>query len=178
MNDDDELDELLMPAGSCASPELRDRLREMTSSHVRLAAISSSRRSLVRWLVTAAALAACYVAGGATVWLIRPTTATAVLVEHEPPKPEPPATISPPELPQSPRELEIAAEKADGAESSRLFFEAGRRYLSEWKDRQSALRCYRNALDLLPETPVIDPRIDDWLLVDLKTDRRREHENP
>jgi len=89
-----------------------------------------------------------------------------------------PAARPPLEYLPSPRELELAAEQADGAQSARLYLDAGRRYGRDFNDWQSALRCYRNALDLTSEQPVIDPTNDDWLLVKLKTERRDTHANP
>jgi hypothetical protein len=172
MNDADDVDDALKPAGISAPTKLQERLRELTSRRVR-------RRSDLRRLAIAAALVACYAAGAATVWLTRPAPQPVVVVEHVPAEPAQPAPAAPPSaIPQSPRELEIAAERADGAESARLYVEAGRRYGNDWNDWQSALRCYRNALDLASETPVIDQKNDDWLLVKLKTDRRESHANP
>ncbi len=169
MSDADDLDDLLRPNESSAPPELQDHLRRLTMLRVR-------RRSYVWRLAFAAALAACYVAGAATVRLFQTAPQTVVVVERIPAEP---VQASPPTLqPQSPRDLEIAAEQADGAESAHLFLEAGRRYGNDWNDWQSALRCYRNALDLSSEVPVIDPKNDDWLLAKLKTDRRESHANP
>ena len=76
-------------------------------------------------------------------------------------------------------QLELAAEQAEGAESARLYFEAGRRYGNDWNDWQSAMRCYRNALDISGAPPAAaDPITDDWLLAKLKTERRETHANP
>jgi len=171
MSDADDLDDLLRPQGHSARPELQDRMRRSTMRRVR-------RRFHVRRLAIAAALAGCYVAGAATVWLFLSEPRPVVVVERIPAEPVQPERASPPELPRSPRELEIAAEKADGAESARLYLEAGRRFGNDLNDWPSALRCYRNALDLSSDAPVVDPKNDDWLLAKLKTDRREDHANP
>jgi hypothetical protein len=171
MSNPDDLERLLGPRASASSPELRNQLREQTSRRV-------ARRSRARRTAAAAALAACYAAGCATVWLAQPAApAPASAAGNAPAMNAAPAPASP-ELPLSPRQLELAAEQADGAESARLFVEAGRRYGRDWNDWQSALRCYRNYLDLTPDTPAIEPNSDDWLLAKLKTDRRVTHANP
>ena len=89
-----------------------------------------------------------------------------------------PTPAARPEAPRSPHELELAAEQADGAESARLFLDAGRSYGRDFNNWQAALRCYRNALDLSSEPPVIDAKNDDWLLTKLKTERRERDANP
>jgi hypothetical protein len=184
MKDNDDLDDLLAPRDSTATPELRDRLRQMTSEQVRLTA-QTRRQSYRKWLFAAAAMGACFVAGGATGWSIRPSTPPVIVVQRDPGEQKPDnrssdsrEPVPQPQTTQSPHDLEIAAELADGAESARLYLAAGRRYGSDLNDWQAALRCYRNALDLQTATPVVDPKNDDWLLVKLKTDRRENHANP
>ncbi len=170
----DDFDHLLGPPDESANPGLRDRLREATSRRVR-------RGPVLRRVAIVAALAACYAGGAATVWLARPaaepveqTAGGNPAARQEPARPEP----AKPEPYQSPRQLELAAEQADGAESIRLYFEAGRRYGRDFNDWPSAMRCYRNALDLSSEQPAIDSTNDDWLLVKLKTERSESHANP
>lgn len=171
MNEPDDLEDLLRPPGNQASPTLRVRLREQTSRHVR-------RTVIYRRFGWIAALAAAFAAGGATVWLARPTPEPElVFIDSSSIKPKPPE-VTPPQL-QSPHDLELAAEQADGAESAKLFLEAGQLYGGRFNDWDSALRCYRNALDLNPslaQNP--DPNSDDWLLVKLKNDWRDRDANP
>jgi hypothetical protein len=76
-------------------------------------------------------------------------------------------------VPRSPRELELAAEQADGAESVRLFLDAARAF-ARGADWDAALRCYRNALDVSGGNLAIDPKNDDWLMVTLKLARKEE----
>jgi hypothetical protein len=175
----DDFDHLLGPPGDSANPQLRDRLREATSRRV-------SRGPVMRRVALAAALAACYAGGAATMWLARPaveqveqTAGVNPAARPEQTAPQEPAKPEPrPEPYRSPRQLELAAEQADGVESAKLYFEAGRRYGRDFNDWPSAMRCYRNALDLSSEQPAIDSKNDDWLLVKLKTERRESHANP
>jgi hypothetical protein len=168
MNDD--LERLLRPTSPPPTPGLRDRLRAETTRRL--------RRGRWTWRVAAAAtLAACYAGGALTVWLARPGPELVVVEKPV----EIPAGTNPavrPDVPRSPHDLELAAEQADGTESSLLYLEAGRRYGRDFNDWQSALRCYRNALDLAGGPPASDPTNDDWLLAKLKTERRETHANP
>jgi hypothetical protein len=160
---DDELDRLLTAPVAPASPALRERLRAETTHRLRL-------RRYTRRLAVAGTLVACYAAGLATVWwgyrpAAPPLERVTVEVVREQPAPDP--------APRSPREIELAAEQADGAESARLFLDAARAFTrsSDW---DAALRCYRNALDISGGNLAIDPKNDDWLMVTLKLARKEE----
>ena len=166
MTDRDDLDRLLIPRDAPPTSGLRDRLRAETTRRLH-------RGRFAQRLCMAAALAACYLAGATTLWLARPTPEPRVVVVEKAIEPTPAS-----EPYRSPRDLELAAEQADGAASARLYLEAGRRYGRDFNDWTSALRCYRNALDLHTEAPTIDATNDDWLLVKLKTERRETHANP
>jgi hypothetical protein len=161
---DDDLDDLLSSPAVPAGAALRDLLREKTTRRLR-------RGRQVRRLAVAAALAACYAAGVATVWFTRPVPRTPDPIIVEVPRNHP--EIPPDTSPRSPRDLEMAAEMADGADSARLFLDAARAFAqrSEW---DSALRCYRNALDAGGGDLAIDPNNDDWLMVTLKLARKEE----
>ena len=170
----DDLDHLLGPPHDSSNADLRDRLREATSRRVR-------RRWVARRFNVVAALVICYAGGALSVWLTRP--APEMVLDDKTAGVNPaarpyqdPATRQ--QMLLSPRQLELAAEQADGAESAKLYLEAGRRYGRDFNDWSSAMRCYRNALDVSSEQPVIDPAKDDWLLVKLKTERRESHANP
>lgn len=165
----DDLDRLLGPTDASASPDVRDRLRQETSRFVR-------RRRYGRWMRNAAALAAACAAGAATVAWLQPRPEAFVVVIREAVETSRPGST--PDFPPSPRALELAAEQADGAESVRLFLAAGRSYGRDLNDWPSAMRCYRNALDLSDAPPTLDPDTDDWLLTKLKTERRETHANP
>lgn len=172
MKDFDEIERLLMPAVS-SSPELRERLLRETTRTVR-------RWKWTRRLVRASALAACYAAGMLTIgaiWQTRPEPETRIVVVREAVETSPKPDVPP--LMQSPREMELAAEQRDGSESVKLYLEAGRRYGRDFNDWASAMRCYRNALDLAGrELPAADATNDDWLLAKMKTERRESNGNP
>ncbi|MFL5342023.1 MAG: hypothetical protein ACJ8F7_17895, partial [Gemmataceae bacterium] len=99
MMDTDDLDHLLTPRNHPADPRVRQQLRDRTTRRLRQA----------RWLRSGrfvAALAACYVGGAGTVWLLRlaPAQPRAEVVQPTPAR----------EPEQSPQQLELAAEQADG----------------------------------------------------------------
>lgn len=78
----------------------------------------------------------------------------------------------------TPAEIEVEAERTLAKEeSSRLFREAGDRFLQEEQDYQAALRCYRNFLDEAAEAELAAAESDTWLLASLKNARRKETEN-
>jgi hypothetical protein len=75
----------------------------------------------------------------------------------------------------TPAQIELEAERALAKEeSSRLFREAGDRFLREEQDYQAALRCYRNFLDEAADTELAAADSDTWLLTSLKNARRKE----
>jgi len=160
---DDELEYLLTPPAAPAARALCERLRADTTRRLRL-------RRYTRQVAVAGALAACYIAGVASVWWgYRPAAPPPERVVVEVVREQP----APPPAERSPRELELAAEQADGAESARLFLDAARAFArsSDW---DAALRCYRNALDISDGNLAIDPKNDDWLMVTLKLARKEE----
>jgi hypothetical protein len=99
-----------------------------------------------------------------------------VKVREEAPTPKIDAPSITPKNPPSAAELELEAEKTlVKADSARRFREAGDRYLSDFADYQSALRCYRNFLD---EADAADRAVtseDTWLLTSLKRARKQEN---
>ena len=167
----DDLDELLSPRHSGDQPDRRDDLRIQTSRLIR-------RR---RWRVYARrglAMAACFLAGAGTLWLVQQQT--------PPPQPEmvakapdgPPAEnksrpqrvirVEPPEL------LERQAALAHGERCVDLYRRAGDGFL-ERGDDIAALRCYRRSLDFTrPNDLVVRPDLDSWLLMSLKIARQKE----
>src|SRR5262249_12107546 len=160
---DDELDHLLTPSAAPASAAIRERLRGQTARRLRL-------RGYTRRLAVAAALAACYIAGIVTVWWgFRPAAPPPERVIVEVVRGQP----APGPAERSPRELELAAEQADGAEGAQLFLDAARAF-ARWSEWGAALRCYRNAWDISGGNLAIDPKNDDWLMVTLKLARKEE----
>jgi hypothetical protein len=59
-------------------------------------------------------------------------------------------------------------------ERSALYRRAGDRYAAEHGDWESALRCYRNSLDLAAEKDLEIGPGDNWLLMALKEARKQE----
>jgi hypothetical protein len=130
-----------------------------------------------RWTrraAVAAALAACYAAGVALMyWLRPPAAAEVIIVEKSPePAPAPPAT--------EPREAEPSAVALEwqAVESSEkrveLYRRAGDRYLAESNDLEAALRCYRQMLNAGSEKDLLNSPDDNWLLMALKDARLKE----
>src|SRR5262245_31052051 len=160
----DDLERLLTPQNVPAAPALRDRLRADTTRRLRVG-------RYIRRLTAAIALAACYMAGIATIWWgFRPAAPPPerIVVEVVRDQPAAPAAVPP-----SPHELELAAEQADGDESARLFLDAAREF-ARGADWDAALRCYRNALDASGGNLTIDATNDDSLMVTLKLARKEE----
>lgn len=165
----DDLDPLLSPTQPAEEPVgLRERLFARSVSRLQ-------RRSWRRITVRAAALAACYVAGIATWWAVRPAPETRVVevvrIERIPVEPSPPES-EPGPLPRSGTELELLAEQTDGPKAAELFRKAGDRFLNAEGNYQAALRCYTHYLDLTPESElVVDHGNDNWMLLALKNER-------
>jgi tetratricopeptide (TPR) repeat protein len=163
----DDLEALLTPNASPATVGLREQLQRRTAGTVR-------RRLWLRRGQLVFALAACYLAGMVTIDLMRSRPEpVAVGVLHT--VPQKMVVIVPAE---APRAVEMRAEQAEPPEQAQVYFAAGKRYATEAGDWDSALRCYRNALDADPkQAEHIDPDHDDWLTMALKLDRQKEKEN-
>jgi hypothetical protein len=120
-------------------------------------------------------LAACYLAGVITVTEVsnvpvRNGPEMARLAPNPAPSPDPsPSTVPP----VSAIELEWQALDSPGPRPD-LFRRAGDQYLKETGDFQSALRCYRSALDGGSETELTISPEDSWLLIELKTAKQKE----
>lgn len=152
-----------------ADERLRQTVLEKTSRVLR-------RRRLLRKLSFAAGLAACFVAGVAV---------GSRLLETSPGVPAPVHAVLPEKEVESTPAVPVGNEavahewKAFDAQQDRaaIYFEAGRKYVRENQDYDSALRCYRQALDVAPpEALAIGPE-DDWLLITLKQARRKDNQN-
>jgi hypothetical protein len=143
--------------------------------------LEQSRRLLRRrvWLkraVFAAALAACFLAGIVTSGWLQSVAAppTVVIVTNRR------------TLPSSRDEEAVAGlsalvleNRAFDSERPRpeLYRLAGDRYLAESGDLQSALLCYRRALDESSDRDLQIQPEDNWLLIALKESRQKEKEN-
>ncbi|HEY8503756.1 MAG TPA: hypothetical protein VIL46_04185 [Gemmataceae bacterium] len=167
----DDLAPLLNPGASPADVLFRERLRRCTERRLR-------RRRVRRRLLLAGALAACYAAGLATFWLLRPPPPEPQVIEVVRVEKVPAGGAVPPApRPQlSGYDLELLAEQADGPEAAELFRAAGDRYLNDEGNYKAALRCYAHYLDLAPASErVVSAGSDNWLLIALKNDRFREN---
>jgi hypothetical protein len=167
--DDDALDDLLRP------PSITDRQEKLRQRLAKETTTILLRRRWLRRLRVAAAMAACYLAGLATMsWLA----------------PQPAITSIPPaqRISEAPRTAEARPQNTALADSSAIAMEwqaleaihdrpnlyrrAGDRYLEETGDIQSALRCYRQFLDSGSDSDRIIAPQDSWLLMALKEARQ------
>jgi len=126
-----------------------------------------------------------FAGGGAAGWLLKPTperevvtvtvtetTAVAVVVPLRPAEPEPADT------PPSPAALELLAEQAGTpAEAAKLYRAAGDRYLTDGGDYEQAVRCYRLYFRHAGDDGTSVSTDDSWLLMSLKTSKRKEKSN-
>ena len=167
----DPLDQLLRPdPPAMAAPVWKDSLLARTTRTLRW-------RRLGRRVSIVAALAACYVAGLASMRLLRAEPAVEVRKEivyvTEEKKPESlPERVTPPasERPLTALALEWQAAESPGG-SAELNRRAGDRYFAEENDLASAVRCYKRFLSTCPETELEVAPQDNWLLVTLKNAR-------
>jgi hypothetical protein len=155
--------------GRIGPPPATDRLREALWRRLR------RRLRRGRWwkrAAVAAALAACYAAG----------FGTARLATEPAPEPRPTATgglkqlklpIEALQPPASPLEREWQALDSPEPRPD-AYREAGDRYVAEAGDYQSAVRCYRQALDVGSERDLAIKPDDSWLLMVLKDARQKE----
>jgi len=169
----DNLDDLLTPMVSAPGDlSARNALRDQTAGVVR-------RRRWRKLARRTLALAACYVAGMGTYWLVqngRPPepkpSPQSSLVEIQPPTTTPksaPIRIEPPD-----RTERWASQATTGERRVELYRKAGDGYLMQG-DEMKALRCYRKSLDnSRPDELVIQPERDTWLLMSLKIARQKE----
>src|SRR5262245_3719408 len=163
----DDLDVLLAPPAGTATDAMRAQIQQRTSRQVRYRLFVRRGRLMI-------ALAACYLTGMVTIDVLHSRTQP-VSVGIVQAKPEVTIVLVPVERA---RDVELRAEQAEAAEQAQVYFTAGRRYAEEAGDWNSALRCYRNALDAdQAQAEKIDPDHDDWLTMALKLDRQKEKEN-
>jgi hypothetical protein len=170
---------LAAPAGRLVDGAFRKAVLARTQGVLR-------RRGWARRAGLAAALAACYAAGLATMRLAIPAaTGGEGMARQAPgatspqptplPTPKSAPTPRPPEPDRAPTALALEWQAVDSpVRRPELFRTAGDRYLTENGDLQSATRCYRSFLDLCSERDRIVSVDDTWLLMALKEGRQRE----
>jgi hypothetical protein len=156
----DPLDALLRPRPVAAPDDFRQRVLARTTVLLR-------RRRRLKALARVAALAACYVAGLATMHGHRPL----------PPELTLPAVTatSPPAAPPPETATALEWEAVDHPErAAALYRAAGDRYLADEGDPGGAVRCYGNGLSAGAANDLtIDPG-DSWLLMAIKDARQKE----
>lgn len=157
-----------------SSPEvsaLKQRLLVETTVYVR------SRRRRRRAALVAGWVASFALGALAMLWwraLPPPSSGLAQNnLARESSQPMPPEEIAPPTS-----EAFALAKEWEAFDSTKnraaLFFEAGDRYLAESNDMQSALRCYRQALDASTARELAISANDNWLVTVLKESRQKE----
>lgn len=167
----DDIDELLTPDAWSGPPDRQGELRDRTSRLVR-------RRRWRGYARRGLALAACFLAGAGTLWLLQPgpqPTQPEMIAQAPDTQPEENKRpmqriirVEPPEL------LERQATLARGERCVDLYRRAGDGFL-ERGDDIAALRCYRRSLDnTRPNDLVVRPESDSWLLMSLKIARQKE----
>jgi hypothetical protein len=171
----DDLDALLTPK---PPPAERAGLRDAIVADA--ARVQRRRRWLVRGR-RAAVLAACYAAGLASTWTWSPDRGPMPPAAAErPPAPDP--QVPTPRTPSDvdpyrndpPERLEKWAFLQSGPKRVELYRRAGDEFLRR-DDVQSALRCYRRALDGGTAADLaVRADTDSWLLMSLKMARQKE----
>ena len=140
------------------------------------------RRRWRRRLAWAGALAACFVAGMGTMTFWRNSAPPASQEQLDSPvaaEKEQVALVTrharhepPPSL------LELEWRAFDSSDNrAALFFAVARRYFEEQHDFDSALRCYRQALDVASKEDLAIRPDDNWLVMALKEARQKETDN-
>lgn len=174
MNDPhDPLDELLTPRPAPAGePAWKESLLRQTAGVLR-------RRRRLRRVAAVAALAACFAAGMLTMRLVTPPAPAevrVVVIEHPAMLAPAPEAVVQAQLPK-PEQTGLALEWQAVEEPERraeLFRRAGDRYLTAENDLESAVRCYRRALDAGSADDLKITPQDTWLLISLKNARQEE----
>lgn len=140
------------------------------------------RRRRFKQLALVAALAACYVAGLATLRLALPPPVDdrgnqEVIVQGTDVDPQPPAVVegaTEPPADAPARVWEHWGELASPDKRAHVYRMAGDRYLDEAGDLAAALRCYTRSVEETPPEAVSISPDDNWLLMALKEARQKE----
>ena len=160
------------------SPQPNDSLRQRL-----LQGTTRLLRCRRRWrrFGLVASWAACLALGSAaTLWWRGSTSpASGPREENITRRPAPKETPLVPEDIAPPTELlQAVAKEWEAFDSAKnraaLFFAAGDRYLAEANDYQSAIRCYRQALDASAAPDLEISPSDNWLVTALKVARQKE----
>jgi hypothetical protein len=163
------LDDFLEPGVPCESSDsLRQALRTRTTGIVRW-------RRRFKKLSWAGALAACFMAGMATMYALDLRGGNVAEPVREMPtvaiKKVEPAPTEPPPKPAKVIEQEARAQPERQVAQLR---KAGAMYLEQEQDYAAALRCYAQALDGADDRMLEISSSDTWLEMALKNARRKE----
>jgi tetratricopeptide (TPR) repeat protein len=171
----DPVDQFLTTDFSAAStPGLRQAVFAQTARVLR-------RRRVGRRLAALGALAACFLAGMATMLAWQTHESPRELAQLVPPnenhaakQPDKPVALST-KHEEAPSLVELEWRAFDSRDNrAALFFDVAQRYLEEQKDYEAALRCYRQALDAAPREVLAIRPDDNWLVMALKEARQKE----
>ena len=168
---------------------MQDLLLKQTSAHLR------KPRSRLRWLVTLGVAASIILALVSAYFAIRsgyvapaPKGNLADRPNIPPPPKEEPKPQPAPQQPHpsplagtsgsevNPLDLEWTAfDEGDDQKRVSLYFQAGDLYLNNLNDYESALRCYSQALHYCQAPQLEFNPNDNWLVMALKRDKRKDH---
>jgi hypothetical protein len=182
--DDSEMERLLGSVNdSPLDPRFRHHLLERTTQVIR-------RRRRFRKLGGLLGMAACYLAGLATMRLItasRPANEPGPLTQTPAQAVVSPGDNVPAVAEDFPRDrstadlpatvLERLAEIAPDENFRDLYRQAGDRYMREPGDVAAALRCYRHALKFAPPQALVSGENDNWLFASLKQAKLEEFQH-
>lgn len=166
MNDlPDDVEAILHRPPTAPSPQLRQRLFDETSAH--LPAPPNPRPRRVRAALVAASV---LLAAGAVWWMNRPAAV--------PPPPLTATALDDAKPPVSAVDLEWQAFDSSSQDRAAVYWSAGQEYIAAHSDYESALRCYRQALETGPAESRQITDEDDVLAMALKLDRLYQEKAP
>jgi hypothetical protein len=167
----DPLDSMLRPPSAPDNQALQRAVYGQTRRLLR-------RRRRLRQIAYAAALAASFAAGLLVMRLLTPQSAPAPVPQPERAVKLPEKAPPPEKQPLSSVDESALAMEWDAFDSSEhrseRYQQAGDHYLNEEFDPQSALRCYRHALDNGTKQDLAISPSDNWLLMVIKDARQKE----
>jgi hypothetical protein len=164
----DPLQELLKPIAQEEPAELRARLRKQTSRSVRV-------RAAMRWSgIAAIGVAACLAIVLLVSQLEKAVRQSKLKAAPTPVAQQQQQPVEPVAADMGPLDLEWQAFDSQ-TNRAEAYFLAGNKYLEANNDLESALRCYRQALDACTELQLEITADDNWLVASLKNARRKEN---
>ncbi len=163
MPDRDSLEELLGPPAPADAALLRRGVLVTTLGQQR------RRRGLRRGALVSG-LAACFLAGMVTMWLLASAAPPVTVVVQDT---SPNAAQAPPPRTHDPGPKPDVDRPTNAGQAAALLA-AGDRCLNDAGDPEAALRCYRRALDAASREESRFSADDNWLLMAIKNAREKE----